>query len=82
MILGTAGLTALMCSFTTKVTREELLLGEKVENVIVSGASGGVGSLAVMMLNKLGCNVTAVTGKNTNIDYLKSIGAKNVINTS
>jgi alcohol dehydrogenase/acrylyl-CoA reductase (NADPH) len=82
MILGTAGLTALMCSFTTKVTREELLLGEKVENVIVSGASGGVGSLAVMMLSKLGCNVTAVTGKNTNIDYLKSIGAKNVINTS
>ena len=82
MILGTAGLTALMCSFTTKATREELLLGEKVENVIVSGASGGVGSMAVMMLNKLGCNVTAVTGKNSNSDYLKSIGAKNVINTS
>ena len=82
MILGTAGLTALMCSFTTKVTREELLLGDKVESVIVSGASGGVGSMAVMMLSKLGCNVTAVTGKNTNIDYLKSIGAKNVINTS
>ena len=82
MILGTAGLTALMCSFTTKATREELLLGEKVENVIVSGASGGVGSMAVMMLNKLGCNVTAVTGKNSNSDYLKSIGAKNVINNS
>ena len=82
MILGTAGLTALMCSFTTKVTREELLLGDKVESVIVSGASGGVGSLAVMMLSKLGCDVTAVTGKNTNTDYLKSIGAKNVINTS
>jgi len=82
MILGTAGLTALMCSFTTKATREELLLGEKVENVIVSGASGGVGSMAVMMLNKLGCNVTAVTGKDSNSEYLKSIGAKNVINTS
>ena len=38
--------------------------------------------MAVMMLNKLGCNVTAVTGKNSNSDYLKSIGAKNVINTS
>ena len=38
MILGTAGLTALMCSFTAKATREELLLGEKVENVVVSGA--------------------------------------------
>ena len=82
MILGTAGLTALMCSFTTKATREELLLGDKVENVIISGASGGVGSMAVMMLNKLGCNVTAVTGKDSNADYLKSIGAKNVINTS
>ena len=34
-----------------------------------------------MILNKLGCNVTAVTGKDSNIDYLKSIGAKNVINT-
>jgi alcohol dehydrogenase/acrylyl-CoA reductase (NADPH) len=71
-----------MCSFTTKATREELLLGDKVEDVIISGASGGVGSMAVMMLNKLGCNVTAVTGKESNSEYLKSIGAKNVINTS
>ena len=35
-----------------------------------------------MILNKLGCNVTAVTGKESNKDYLKSIGAKNTINTS
>ncbi len=82
MILGTAGLTALSCSFTTKTAREELLLGEKVENVIVTGASGGVGSIAVMILNKLGCNVTAVTGKESNKEYLKSIGAKNIVNTS
>ena len=82
MILGTAGLTALSCSFTTKTAREELLLGDKVENVIVTGASGGVGSIAVMILNKLGCNVTAVTGKESNKEYLKSIGAKNSINTS
>ena len=82
MILGTAGITALQCSFATKTAREELLLGEKVENVIVTGASGGVGSVAVMILNKLGCNVTAVTGKESNKDYLKSIGAKNIINTS
>ena len=81
MILGTAGLTALQCSFTTKTTREVLLLGEKVENVIVSGASGGVGSMAVMILNNLGCNVTAITGKDSNSEYLKSIGAKNVVNT-
>jgi len=82
MIMGTAGFTALQCSFTAKTTREELLLGKKVEEVIVSGASGGVGSMAVMILNKLGANVTAVTGKESNKDYLKSIGAKNIINTS
>ena len=82
MIMGTAGFTALQCSFTAKTTREELLLGKKVEEVIVSGASGGVGSMAVMILNKLGCNVTAVTGKESNKDYLKYIGAKNIINTS
>ena len=82
MIMGTAGFTALQCSFTTKSTREELLLGEKVQSVIVSGASGGVGSMAVMILNKLGCDVTALTGKDSNKDYLKSIGAKDVMNTS
>ena len=82
MVMGTAGFTALQCSFTAKTTREELLLGKKVEEVIVSGASGGVGSMAVMILNKLGANVTAVTGKESNKDYLKSIGAKNIINTS
>jgi putative quinone oxidoreductase, YhdH/YhfP family len=82
MILGTAGLTALSCSLTTKTAKEELLLGQKVEDVIVTGASGGVGSIAVMILNKLGCNVTAVTGKESNKEYLKSIGAKNIIKTS
>tara|TARA_B100000674_G_scaffold483397_1_gene487270 strand:- start:444 stop:1448 length:1005 start_codon:yes stop_codon:yes gene_type:complete len=82
MIMGTAGFTALQSSFTTKTTREELLLGEKVNNVIVSGASGGVGSMSVMILSKLGCEVTAVTGKENNISYLKEIGAKNIINTS
>ena len=42
MMLGTAGFTALMCSFAIKA-REELLLGQKVNDVIVTGASGGVG---------------------------------------
>ena len=82
MILGTAGLTALQCAFVAKLTREELLLGEKVNDVIVTGASGGVGSIAVMILNKLGCNVTAVTSKDINHEYLRSIGAKSFINTS
>ena len=80
MILGTAGLTALQCAFAVKA-REELLLGEKVKDVIVSGSSGGVGSIAVMVLNKFGYNVTAVSSKKNNNEYLKSLGAKNIIDT-
>jgi alcohol dehydrogenase/acrylyl-CoA reductase (NADPH) len=79
MIMGTAGLTALLCSFAIKA-REELLLGEKVNDVLVTGASGGVGSIAVMILSKFGYNVTAATGKKSNEEYLKLLGAKNVIN--
>ena len=81
MIIGTAGFTALMCSFAVKA-KEELLLGEKVNDVLVTGATGGVGSIAVMVLSKLGYNVTAVTRKTEHNDYLKSIGAKNVINSN
>ncbi len=78
MILGTAGFTSLLCAFAVKA-REELLLGEKVNNVLVTGATGGVGSIAVMILSKLGCNVTAVTGKKDQSAYLKELGAKNII---
>ena len=81
MILGTAGITAIQCAFAVKA-REELLLQKKVVDVIVTGASGGVGSMSVMILNKLNCNVTAVTGKKENNDYLTSLGAKNLINSS
>ena len=79
MILGTAGFTSLMSAFAIK-TREEIPLGEKVNNVLVTGATGGVGSVAVIALNKMGYNVTAVTGKDSKADYLKSLGAKTVIN--
>ena len=78
MILGTAGFTSLLCAFAIKA-REELLLGEKVNDVLVTGATGGVGSMAVMILSKFGYNVTAVTGKKNKIDYLKQLGAKNII---
>ena len=81
MMLGTAGFTSLMSAFAIKA-REELLLGAKVNDVLVTGATGGVGSVAVMILNKMGYNVTAVTGKNDKKNYLKSLGAKNVINRS
>ena len=79
MMLGTAGFTSLMSAFAIQA-REEILLGEKVNDVLVTGATGGVGSVAVMALTKLGYNVTAVTGKDSKIDYLKSLGAKNVLN--
>ena len=78
MILGTAGFTAILCAFALKA-REELLLGEKVNDVLVTGSTGGVGSVAVMALSKLGCNVTAVTGKMQQSDFLKELGAKNII---
>ena len=79
MILGTAGLTALLCSFAIKA-REELLLGEKINNVLVTGATGGVGSIAVMILSKFGYKVTAVTGKKDQNDFLKTLGATSIIN--
>ncbi len=78
MMLGTAGFTSLMCAFAIQA-REELLLGEKVKDVLVTGATGGVGGMAVMALSKLGYNVTAVTGKKDKINYLKELGAQNTI---
>ena len=78
MILGTAGFTSLLCAFAIKA-REELLLGEKVTDVLVTGATGGVGSIAVMVLTKLGYNVTALTGKKDQSNFLKELGAKNIV---
>ncbi len=79
MILGTAGFTSLMSAFAIQA-RESILLGEKVNDVLVTGATGGVGSVAVMVLTKMGYMVSAVTGKDSKSDYLKSLGAKNIIN--
>ena len=78
MILGTAGLTGLMCAFAVKA-REELLMQSKVNDVLVTGSTGGVGMVAVMVLAKMGINVTAITGKPDKAEYLKELGAKNVI---
>ena len=78
MILGTAGFTAIMCAFAIKA-REEILLGEKVKDVLVTGATGGVGSVAVMVLSKLGYNVAAVTGKMDKAESLKKLGASTII---
>ncbi|SHG06267.1 putative quinone oxidoreductase, YhdH/YhfP family [Microbulbifer donghaiensis] len=75
MILGTAGLTAGLCV-------EKLLeAGAKPGDgeVLVTGATGGVGSIAVALLAKLGFRVAAVTGKLESADFLTALGAWKVI---
>ncbi|MGS2722470.1 YhdH/YhfP family quinone oxidoreductase [Porticoccus sp. GXU_MW_L64] len=72
MILGTAGLTAGL-----SVSRICNQLNPDDGPIVVSGASGGVGSLAVAMLVKLGYSVTAISGKNA--DFLKQLGATEVV---
>ena len=74
MIIGTAGLTAGM---------SVLRLTETVKptdgTIVVSGATGGVGSVSVMILNKLGYKVAAITGKEAEKQYLLDLGATEVI---
>lgn len=74
MILGTAGLTAGMC---VQALLEQGLQPEQGA-VLVSGATGGVGSVAVAILAKLGFQVTASTGKAEAHDWLKALGATEV----
>ena len=75
MILGTAGLTAALCI-------DKLLQNGLTPNkgkVIVTGATGGVGTMAVMILSKLGFDIVAVSGKPEGAAYLQRIGATEVI---
>ena len=81
MMMGTAGLTALLCAFAVEA-KEKLLMGSKVKEVLVTGATGGVGSIAVMVLSKMGYNVHAATGKKDKSQYLKDLGAKNILDRS
>lgn len=75
MTFGTAGLTA------------ALSVNELIENdvkpedgeILVTGATGGVGSIAVSILSKIGYSVVAISGKAERIDYLKEIGASDVV---
>tara|TARA_B100000780_G_scaffold274458_1_gene239524 strand:- start:1919 stop:2917 length:999 start_codon:yes stop_codon:yes gene_type:complete len=81
MALGTAGFTALLCAFAIQA-RESILLGDPIKDVLVTGATGGVGSVAVMALAKMGYNVTGVTGKKDKVNFLKELGASEVIDRS
>ena len=74
MSLGTAGLTAAASVLKIHESSQESDLP-----VLVSGATGGVGSIGVMLMSKLGKEVSALTGKASSIDFLKSIGATNII---
>lgn len=75
MVYGTAGLTAALS--IEKLEHHGLTVNDG--DVVVSGASGGVGSVAVAMLAKKGYSVIASTGKTSETEYLKNLGAKEVI---
>lgn len=74
MSIGTAGLTAAASVFKIHESAMQSDLP-----VLVSGATGGVGSIGVMLMSKLGKEVSALTGKSSSVDFLKSIGATNII---
>ncbi len=75
MAIGTAGYTAMLCVLALErhgVTPDQ---GE----IVVTGAAGGVGSVAVALLAKLGYTVAAVTGRAAEADYLKQLGAASIV---
>ena len=75
MAIGTAGYTAMLCVLALE--RHGLKTGDG--EVLVTGATGGVGSVATALLGKLGHRVVAATGKAAEADYLRSLGAADVI---
>ena len=72
MIIGTAGLTAMLCVMALQDGGVQPDAGK----VVVTGAAGGVGSIAVLLLAQLGYHVVAVTGRPDTHMYLSSLGAK------
>ncbi len=75
MAIGTAGYTAMLCVLALE--RHGVAAGSG--EVLVTGATGGVGSVAVALLARLGHSVVAATGKPAEADYLKRLGAAIVI---
>jgi acrylyl-CoA reductase (NADPH) len=75
MAIGTAGYTAMLCVLGLEKS------GVKPENgeVLVTGATGGVGSIAIVLLNKLGYTVVATSGKPEQAEFLKGLGASEVL---
>jgi acrylyl-CoA reductase (NADPH) len=76
MAIGTAGLTAMLCVLAL----EDSGLTSAVDGeVLVTGAGGGVGSVAVAVLSKLGYRVAASTGRTETHDYLRGLGASTIV---
>lgn len=74
MAWGTAGLTAALC--VDKLINNQV---SKTKPILVSGATGGVGSIAISLLSKLGYQVHALTSKVDRLEYLKALGAQDVV---
>jgi len=75
MAVGTAGYTAMLCVMALERHGIEPARGP----VIVTGAAGGVGSVAISLLSRLGHHVIASTGRTSEADYLKELGAAEII---
>jgi acrylyl-CoA reductase (NADPH) len=75
MAIGTAGFTAMLCAM--ELEEQGVVLGRGP--VLVTGAAGGVGSMAVAILARLGFRVTASTGRTHEAEYLRSLGAHDII---
>ncbi|RMH86132.1 MAG: oxidoreductase [Actinomyces sp.] len=78
MAIGTAGYTAMLCVLAL----EDHEVGPDAGPVVVTGASGGVGSVAVAVLARLGYEVTASTGRTNEADYLRRLGATEIVDRS
>ncbi len=75
MAIGTAGYTAMLCVMAL----EAHVVTPESGEVVVTGATGGVGSVATALLGKLGYKVAAVTGRPEEEAYLKSLGASSIV---
>ena len=75
MIIGTAGFTAMLCVMAL----EDAGIRPESGEIVVTGASGGVGSTAVALLHKLGYQVAAVSGRESTHDYLRQLGASRIL---
>ena len=75
MVIGTAGYTAMLCIMAL----ERYGIRADDGDVLVTGASGGVGSVAIMLLHKLGYRVAASTGRMEEAPYLQTLGAAEII---